>query len=119
MSKIVARIYTIHDKSRNKMYTVKHSASSKTMLVSFRRDVDAIRVARLMEIHRSIHDSLPENICDASFDTSNDTWHPCRELFIRSWSEFSLKEYCKNNNIETLSLACVPNGVGGFHLQGF
>lgn len=114
------RAYTIHDTSKS-MYTVKHPNqhsshrpnTNKLHVVTFKSDIDAIRVARLMEVHRSLHNEWPTNIFDESFDTKKEIWHPCRELFIRSWSAYQLQEWCKSNNLNVINASLVDDYAHG------
>jgi hypothetical protein len=104
------RAYTIHDTSKH-MFSISVMRGTsltapppKRAVIAFYRDIEAIKTARLMEVHRSLHDSWPETILDESFDITRETWHPCRELFVRSWSDAKLQEYCKKNGLDIMYL---------------
>lgn len=101
------RVYTIHDTSKH-VFTMNVTQGNtkgmtpKRAVVAFGNNIDAIKTARLMEVHRALHDKWPETIMDESFDTSHSVWHPCRELFIRSWAEPKLQEFCNKNNLDIM-----------------
>lgn len=108
------RSYTIHDSSKH-IFTVSSTRGANPVtpprkaVVAFYSNIDAIKTARLMEIHRSLTDKWPETIHEVEDGAVMCTpWQPCRELFIRSWSDAKLQQYCSKNNLDVLYV-CTTN----------
>jgi hypothetical protein len=78
MQRVVAshRAYTIHDPVCNRVYTITHK-NTRPVAVAFNSDIEAIRVARMMETKRG---SL--------------------SLVVRNWQAPAFHEYCKTNDLD-------------------
>ena len=77
-SHIPHRAYTIHDPVRNHVYTITRK-NTKHVAVAFDNDIEAIRVARMMETKRE-RGSL--------------------SLVVRNWQTPAFHEYCKTNDLD-------------------
>lgn len=69
------RTYTIHSKSDNRLFTLKQQThKQRPMAVVFENDIEAIRVARLMENKQKV--------------------------IIRNWQNSAFYDYCKENDLD-------------------
>jgi hypothetical protein len=100
------RVFTIHDTSKHDFTINVMSRSSKPSpkkaIVAFYNNVEAVRSARLIEMHRTTHGTWPLTIMETTAVPDNTT--SCNQLFIRSWADSSLRDYCQKNDLEILYL---------------
>lgn len=96
--------YTIHHKPTHHPYTVNVEDSKtqefRTFLFTFHRKVDAMKMARMIELHYEEHASWPNNEVSAnqSFELRGFTYdvkakRQLEHLYVRGWNEESLHAY--------------------------
>ena len=128
----VQRAYTIHD-STSKAFTVQlpivmgdHKTDdvpiTKTTMVSFKHEDDAIRMARLLECHKAINKDWPSTIFDENFSLHLYAWENANliltnDLYITKWNYNMLNEYCVDNMLDIMYIKLMTEKEGGINFK--
>jgi len=109
-------VYTISDRN-TKPFTLQINKNqkkniTKTTMVAFHNEVDAVTMAYLLENHKRIQHDWPSSIFDSeNQDTSFSIYGDMRninnninliELNIESWTDTELQKYCVKNIMNIL-----------------
>ena len=94
------RIYTIHNYKHNP-FMLKHEAKNdiNTTIISFKRELDALKFAQLIEIHKQSTNHYPsttlEGMASLFLNTNliTENYIP-NELYLKSWEYDDLRIYC-------------------------
>jgi hypothetical protein len=96
--------FTIHHKPTHHPYTVnvedQHTQEFRTYVFTFRRKVDAMKMARMIEVHYTERESWPNNqvSTEQSFELYGSTKdikarRRLEHLYVRGWNEETLHAY--------------------------
>jgi hypothetical protein len=94
------RVYTIHNYNNNP-FMLKHEMKEdmNTTIISFKREVDALKFSQLIEIHKQSTNHYPsttfEGMASLFLNTNliTENYVP-NELYLKSWDYDDLRIYC-------------------------
>ena len=132
-SKVIDNIqyaYTIHD-STQKPFTMQLPLSThdfnvdaitKTTIVSFKEESNALKMAKLLEMHKAINKDWPATVFDDNFSLhlyarENQQLQIGEELSVMQWRFNDLREYCVDNIIDLMYIKVVVEKTTGLSFK--
>lgn len=84
---------------------------TKTTIVSFEHEVDASKIARLLECHKAINHDWPSTVFDDNFSLHlmTNSMPLNGELYIIQWKFDSLREYCIEHIIDMMYIKTIDD----------
>jgi hypothetical protein len=103
------KVYTINNRSKN-LFTIRLNDKNNIELsavLSFAKEIDALKVAHMLEVHYLIAKEWPNSLVDINssiFLLSNQfkEYNELDHLSINSWNFNDFNSYCMNNLVDYL-----------------
>jgi len=104
------RVYTIHNETHNPFMIRKTNndtdeSSIESTVISFKREIDAVHFAQMIESHKDITEQWPITTFDnmnSLFVMANIEYSPYYpvQLYLKSWEISELNVYCASNILQ-------------------
>jgi hypothetical protein len=112
-------VYTLHSNPNSVFAWTTSHENMKTATVVFRRYIDAVHMAHMIERHvRQTKDWPSTTLFDFNLYSGPDVTNELELVDIRSWDFENLKVYCVESYLDMITLSTLNETDEGFKITG-